>query len=152
MRKLILIAAMSLLASQAYAGGPRSLSLAATNASQQTAEPGTTAATPPQAPAAAPTNVQTATTAAASTSPGSDCDDNRDRSGRNSVQCRADCQHKRNDQAETSPAIHRGPRDSRTASARDLLVIANVVLAKARTHYPREKLSHAAANRQSSPN
>ncbi|MGR4929529.1 hypothetical protein ACIPUD_22410 [Bradyrhizobium sp. CAR08] len=69
MRKLILIAAMSLLGSQAYAGGPRSLSLAATNASQQTAEPGTTAATPPQAPAAAPTNVQTATTAPASTSP-----------------------------------------------------------------------------------
>jgi hypothetical protein len=69
MRKLILIAAMSLLASQAYAGGPRSLGLAATNASQQTAEPGTTAATPPQAPAAAPTNVQTATTAPASTSP-----------------------------------------------------------------------------------
>jgi hypothetical protein len=69
MRKLILIAAVSLLASQAYAGGPRSLSLAATNASQQTAEPATTAATPPQAPAAAPTNVQTATTAPASTSP-----------------------------------------------------------------------------------
>jgi hypothetical protein len=69
MRKLILIAAMSLLASQAYAGGPRSLSLAATNASQQTAEPATTAATPPQAPAAAPTNVQTATTGPASTSP-----------------------------------------------------------------------------------
>jgi hypothetical protein len=69
MRKLILIAAVSLLASQAYAGGPRSLSLAATNASQQTAEPATTAATPPQAPAAAPTNVQTATTGPASTSP-----------------------------------------------------------------------------------
>ena len=69
MRKLILIAAMSLLASQAYAGGPRSLSLAATNASPQTAEPATTAAAPPQAPAAAPTNVQTATTAPTSTPP-----------------------------------------------------------------------------------
>jgi hypothetical protein len=69
MRKLILIAAVSLLVSQAYAGGSRSLSLAATNASQQTAEPATTAATPPQAPAAAPTNVQTATTGPASTSP-----------------------------------------------------------------------------------
>jgi hypothetical protein len=70
MRKLIVIAAMSLLASQAYAGGPRSLSLAATNASQQTTEqPATTAATQPQAPAAAPANVQTATTAPTSTSP-----------------------------------------------------------------------------------
>src|SRR4051794_5529391 len=69
MRKLILIAAMSLLASQAVAGGPRSLSLAATNVNPQTAEPATTAATPPQAPAAGPTNVQTATTAPASTSP-----------------------------------------------------------------------------------
>ncbi|EHR06365.1 hypothetical protein [Bradyrhizobium sp. WSM471] len=70
MRKLILIAAMSLLASQAYADGPRSLSLAATNASPQTAEqPATTAATPPQGPAAAPSNVQTATTAPTSTPP-----------------------------------------------------------------------------------
>ena len=69
MRKLILIAAMSLLASHAYAGGPRSLSLAATKASQTTEQPATTAATQPQAPAAAPTNVQTATTAPTSTSP-----------------------------------------------------------------------------------
>jgi hypothetical protein len=69
MRKLIVIAAMSLLASQAYAGGPRSLSLAATNASQITEQPATTAATQPQAPAAAPANVQTATTAPTSTSP-----------------------------------------------------------------------------------
>jgi hypothetical protein len=69
MRKLIVIAAMSLLASQAYAGGPRSLSLAATNAGQITEQPATTAATQPQAPAAAPANVQTATTAPTSTSP-----------------------------------------------------------------------------------
>jgi hypothetical protein len=70
MRKLILIAAMSLLASQACAGGPRSLSLAATNGSEQTAEqPATTAAASPQAPAAAPMNVQRATTAPTSTPP-----------------------------------------------------------------------------------
>lgn len=61
MRKLILIAAMSLLASQAHAGGPRSLSLAATNASQATNQPATTA--PPQASA------QTATTTPASHPP-----------------------------------------------------------------------------------
>jgi hypothetical protein len=134
MRKLILIAAMSLLASQAYAGGPRSLSLAATNASQQTAEPGTTAATPPQSSGGSTQECPDGDHGPSFNVSGSDCDDNRDRSGRNSVQCRADCQHKRNDQAETSPAIHRGPRDSRTASARDLLVIANVVLVKARTH------------------
>ena len=71
MRKLILIAAMSLLASQAHAGGPRSLSLSATNASQVTDQPATT--TPPQAtqaPTATPlANVQTATTTPASTPP-----------------------------------------------------------------------------------
>ena len=38
MRKLILIAAVSLLPGQAYAGGSRSLSLAATNESQTTAQ------------------------------------------------------------------------------------------------------------------
>lgn len=68
MRKLILIAAISLLATQAHAGGPRSLSLAATNSSQQATEPA--APVTPQVPAAAPaTNVQTATTAPASTPP-----------------------------------------------------------------------------------
>ena len=69
MRKLILIAAMSLLTTQAFAGGPRSLSLAATNANQPAAEqPAAPAA--PQAPAATPqTNVQTATTTPASTPP-----------------------------------------------------------------------------------
>jgi len=68
-RKLILIATVSLLATQAYAGGPRSLSLAATNASQPAAEQPATAA-PPQAPAAtSPANVQTATTTPASTPP-----------------------------------------------------------------------------------
>lgn len=68
MRKLILIAAISLLATQAHAGGPRSLSLAATNSSQQATEPA--APVTPQAPAASPaTNVQTATTAPASTPP-----------------------------------------------------------------------------------
>lgn len=58
MRKLILIATMSLLASQAYAGGPRSLSLAATNSSQQaTEQPAapTQAATAPAATPAQPT-------------------------------------------------------------------------------------------------
>ncbi|MGY8707051.1 hypothetical protein RAD16_15045 [Bradyrhizobium sp. 18BD] len=68
MRKLILIAVVSLLASQAYAGGSRSLSLAATNASQTTEQPATTA--PPQAPAATPpASVQTATTTPASPPP-----------------------------------------------------------------------------------
>jgi hypothetical protein len=71
MRKLILIATMSLLASQAYAGGPRSLSLSATSASQAAEQPATAA--PPQATqaptATPPTNVQTATTTPASTSP-----------------------------------------------------------------------------------
>lgn len=70
-RKLILIVAMSLLASQAYAGGSRSLSLAATNASQATEQPAATA--PPQAtqaPTATPlANAQTATTTQASTAP-----------------------------------------------------------------------------------
>ena len=69
MRKLILIAAMSLLTTQAFAGGPRSLSLAATNASQPATEQPATAAAP-QAPAATPpANVQTATTTPASTPP-----------------------------------------------------------------------------------
>ncbi|WBL78589.1 hypothetical protein I3J27_37610 [Bradyrhizobium xenonodulans] len=63
MRKLILIAAASLLASQAYAGGSRSLSLAASNSSQQaTEQPATTATSTPQA-SSQPANVQTATTA-----------------------------------------------------------------------------------------
>jgi len=61
MRKLILIAAMSLLATQVHAGGSRSLSLAASSASQQAEQPATTA------PASQPTNVQTATTAPTST-------------------------------------------------------------------------------------
>jgi hypothetical protein len=71
MRKLILIATMSLLAGQAYAGGPRSLSLSATNASQATEQPATTApAQATQAPTATPpANVQTATTTPASTPP-----------------------------------------------------------------------------------
>ncbi|OKO80684.1 hypothetical protein AC629_26745 [Bradyrhizobium sp. NAS80.1] len=72
MRKLIMIAAMSLLATQAFAGGSRSLSLAATNASQQRAEPPAATVTPQatQAPAAAPSaNVQTATTTPASDQP-----------------------------------------------------------------------------------
>ena len=68
MRKLILITTVSLLASQAYAGGSRSLSLAATNASQTTEQPATAA--PPQAPTATPpASVQTATTTPASPPP-----------------------------------------------------------------------------------
>ncbi|MET4388606.1 uncharacterized protein YkwD [Bradyrhizobium sp. F1.4.3] len=68
MHKLILIATVSLLATQAYAGGPRSLSLAA----QPTTEQPATAAAPQvtQAPPATPpASVQTATTAPASTPP-----------------------------------------------------------------------------------
>jgi hypothetical protein len=70
MRKGILIAAMSLVATEACAGGPRSLSLAAGNASQQaTEQPTATATVAPQAtqaPATAPpANVLTATTQAA---------------------------------------------------------------------------------------
>ncbi|WP_183248241.1 hypothetical protein [Bradyrhizobium sp. cir1] len=66
MRKLILIAAMSLLATGAHAGGSRSLSLAATDASQRAVEqPGTASPQATQAPAP---NVQTATTAPAATS------------------------------------------------------------------------------------
>ena len=73
MRKLILIAAISLLATEAYAGGSRSLSLAASSANQQVEQPATAAAVPPQA-AQAPagpqaTNVQTATTTPTSTAP-----------------------------------------------------------------------------------
>ncbi|PJG52363.1 hypothetical protein CVM73_25820 [Bradyrhizobium forestalis] len=60
MRKLILIATMSLLATQAYAGGSRSLSLAATDASQQATEP--TAVTPQPPMVTQSSNVQTATT------------------------------------------------------------------------------------------
>lgn len=67
MRQLILIATLSLLASQAYAGGSRSLSLAATNASPLTEQPATTA--PPQATQAPTANVQTATTTPASPPP-----------------------------------------------------------------------------------
>jgi hypothetical protein len=69
-RKDILIAAMSLIATQTYAGGPRSLSLAASDPSQQAIEqPATTQAVAPQgtqAPTTAPrANIQTATTQAA---------------------------------------------------------------------------------------
>src|SRR3954447_22859578 len=74
MRKLIPIAVMSLLATQAHAGGPRSLSLAATNASQQaTEQPASSATVAPEAtqpPATTPpANVQTATTTPSSTQP-----------------------------------------------------------------------------------
>ena len=71
MRKLILIAALSLLATQACAGGSRSLSLAATNAHEQAAEPATpqtataqqtTPATNIQTPATTPTVTATTTT------------------------------------------------------------------------------------------
>lgn len=70
MRKLILIAAMSLLASQACAGGSRSLSLAASNANQPaTEQPAAPAAVPPQATQAPPASVRTATTTPTSTPP-----------------------------------------------------------------------------------
>lgn len=72
MRKLIVIAAVSLLATQAHAGGSRSLSLAGANANPQTVEqPAVAAAVMPpstQAPAATPpATVQTATTTPTST-------------------------------------------------------------------------------------
>ena len=79
MRKLILIAAMSLLATEVHAGGPRGLSLAASGTSQQAEQPATpqTIQAPPapqstnvQTAATAPTSAATATTApAASTAP-----------------------------------------------------------------------------------
>lgn len=70
MRKLILIATMSLLASQAYAGGSRSLSLAASTANQQaTEQPATTATAPPQATQVPSANVQAATTTPISAPP-----------------------------------------------------------------------------------
>ena len=72
MRKLVLITAMSLLATEAYAGGSRSLSLATTNSSQQaTEQPAATATAAPQtmpAPAAA-APVATAPVATTSTRP-----------------------------------------------------------------------------------
>lgn len=66
MRKLILIATMSLLVTQAYAGGSRSLSLAATNASQATEQPAP-ASTSPAAPAQTVTAAQPAAAPAAET-------------------------------------------------------------------------------------
>ncbi|MGY3031955.1 putative membrane protein [Bradyrhizobium sp. USDA 4354] len=74
MCKLILIAAMSLLTTQAYAGGVRSLSLAASTANQQaTEQPATQTGGTPQAtqsPAAAqPATTQTATTPPIATTP-----------------------------------------------------------------------------------
>jgi hypothetical protein len=65
MRKLILIAAISLLATQAQAGGSRSLSVAAVDASQRTAvEPVDQITATPQAiqPTAVATTVPTTTT------------------------------------------------------------------------------------------
>ncbi|WP_407115536.1 hypothetical protein [Bradyrhizobium sp. LMG 9283] len=61
MRKLILIAAMSLLATQVHAGGSRSLSLAATDASQQAIEQPVTAVATQAPPATPRANDQTAT-------------------------------------------------------------------------------------------
>ncbi|MCK1715287.1 MULTISPECIES: hypothetical protein [unclassified Bradyrhizobium] len=69
MRKLILIAATSLLATHAYAGGPRSLSLAASNSSQQAPEQPATVTGTPQTTQAPSANVQTATTTSTSTPP-----------------------------------------------------------------------------------
>lgn len=73
MRKLILIAVVSLLATQAHAGGPRSLSLAASNANHQaTEQPAIVAPQTVQAPAPtqpATTTVQTATATPTSTTP-----------------------------------------------------------------------------------
>jgi hypothetical protein len=63
MRKLILIGAISLIATQVYAGGSRSLSLAATNATEQAAAPATTQPAPP------PQATVTATTTTPATTP-----------------------------------------------------------------------------------
>ena len=108
MRKLILIAAMSLLASQAYAGGPRSLSLAATNASPQDRRTGNDSSSAATSSGGSAHECPDGDHRPNFNAPGSDCHDNRDRSGRNPAQRRADCERKRNGQAETSPAIHRG--------------------------------------------
>jgi hypothetical protein len=59
MRKLILIAAISVLATQSYAGGSRGLSLAAANTNQQATEQQAVAGTP--STAAQPAARQTAT-------------------------------------------------------------------------------------------
>ncbi|WP_027574738.1 hypothetical protein [Bradyrhizobium sp. WSM1743] len=67
MRKLILIATMSLLTTQAYAGGSRSLSLAATNASQQATEPAAVTPPPPTTSAAPAATAPVATTPVQST-------------------------------------------------------------------------------------
>jgi hypothetical protein len=71
MRKVILIAAISLLATQAFAGGPRGLSLATINSSQPSAaEPATVTPEVKQVPTAMlPANVQTSTTTPASAPP-----------------------------------------------------------------------------------
>lgn len=70
MRRLILIATITLLASQAHAGGSRSLSLAASTADHQATEhPATTATAPPQATQVPPANVQTANTTPISAPP-----------------------------------------------------------------------------------
>ncbi|MFK4512175.1 hypothetical protein LPJ38_02170 [Bradyrhizobium daqingense] len=66
MRKLILIAAVSLLPNHAYAGSSRGLSLAAANAKQPVTEQ---AATSSQATSPSPANVQTATTTPTSPPP-----------------------------------------------------------------------------------
>ncbi|WP_027521538.1 hypothetical protein [Bradyrhizobium sp. Ec3.3] len=63
MRKLVMTAAISLLATQAYAGGSRSLSVAATNANEQTA------ATTPQATVTTTTTTPMATPPAQTTAP-----------------------------------------------------------------------------------
>jgi hypothetical protein len=74
MRTLIVIAAMSLLATQAYAGGSRSLSLAAANANQQAAgsttqTPATTTTTQTLATTTQPTVTSTTTPAATTPAP-----------------------------------------------------------------------------------
>lgn len=63
MRKLIMIAALLLLATEVHAGGPRGLSLAAGGTSQQAEPPATTPQTTQVPPAPQSTNVQTAATA-----------------------------------------------------------------------------------------
>ncbi|MBR0829194.1 hypothetical protein JQ596_27020 [Bradyrhizobium manausense] len=70
MRKLILIAVISVLATQAYAGQPRSLSLATANASEPAAEqPKAQPATVPQAAPATTTTTATPATTVATQAP-----------------------------------------------------------------------------------
>ncbi|WP_271579319.1 hypothetical protein [Bradyrhizobium sp. CCBAU 11361] len=158
MRKLILIAAMSLLATETYAGGSRSLSLTATNSSQQaTEQPAATATAAPQttpAPAAAQTpSVQTATTTPTSAPPAAITATTPPTAAAPVATAPVATTPTRPTATpvvattETAKPKRRQPpteaRVIRELHRHGILVkrsaLPNVVLAKARTHYPREE-------------